>query len=124
MSHKIVVADDESHIVNVLALKLTNAGHEVFVARDGGEAFEAVVRERPAMLITDFHMPVMSGVELCTRLRAEGEFAGVALLLTARGNDLSEQELARSGIAEVLSKPFSPRQIAEVVARHLEKHAA
>ena len=119
MSYKIVVADDESHILNVVSLKLSNAGHEVIVAHDGGEAFAAVVEHRPAMLVTDFHMPVMSGVELCRRLRGEAGFAGVALLLTARGNDLSEEELSAGRIAEVLSKPFSPRQLAEVVARHL-----
>ena len=120
----IVVADDESHILNVVKLKLTAAGHAVVTASDGLAAFEAVVAHRPAMLLTDFHMPGLTGVELCRRLRAETDFAGPALLLTARGSDLTPAEMSEGGIVGVVSKPFSPRALLEIVARHLAESAA
>ena len=124
MPYKIVIADDETHILNIVSLKLKNAGHEVYPAEDGGAAYEQVVRQRPDLLITDFHMPTMTGVELCRRLREEGRFTGPAVLLTARGGDIPAEELAGAGIVEVVSKPFSPRLLADVVARHLAAKAA
>ena len=61
---RILVADDEVHIVQVLALKFRNAGLEVFEARDGEEALEIARRVRPHAVVTDLQMPFMSGTEL------------------------------------------------------------
>lgn len=109
MSQRILIADDESHILNVVSLKLRNAGFEVITACDGGSALEKAQQERPALLITDFHMPVMSGVEVCLRLQELEDWKAPAILLTARGNEICNDELAAGGIVEVISKPFSPR---------------
>jgi len=58
---KILVADDESHILHVVSLKLRNAGFQVVTARDGQEALELAQQEMPDLLITDYHMPQLSG---------------------------------------------------------------
>ena len=63
-----MVADDESHILHVVSLKLRNAGFEVITAADGQEALELAIAERPDLLITDYHMPQLSGLELCQKL--------------------------------------------------------
>ena len=68
-SKKILVADDESHILNVVSLKLSNAGYDVVTASDGQEAFELATAQRPDLIITDYHMPLLSGLELCQKLR-------------------------------------------------------
>lgn len=121
MSKMILIADDESHILNVVSLKLRNAGFSVATACDGAEALTKARQLRPAMLITDFHMPVLSGMEVCRRLREEEqEWRVPAIMLTARGNELSASELESGGIVEVLSKPFSPRQLLAVVSKHLQ----
>ena len=73
----ILVADDESHILHVVSLKLRNAGYRVVTARDGQEALELAQQEHPDLLITDYHMPQLSGLELCQRLQqAATQFLG------------------------------------------------
>src|SRR5712671_5197312 len=67
----ILVADDESHILHVVSLKLRNAGFRVVTARDGQEALELAQQEHPDLLITDYHMPQLSGLELCQRLKQD-----------------------------------------------------
>jgi len=113
-SRKILVADDESHILNVVSLKLRNAGYEVACARDGTEALEMALGDPPALLITDYHMPGLNGLEVCGRLRAAGR-AVPAIMLSARGYHLTEAELQQSGISQMISKPFSPRQLLAAV---------
>lgn len=115
---KILVADDESHILNVVALKLRNAGHQVTTAVDGGDAYTKALAEAPAIFVTDFHMPVMSGIDVCKKLRENG-FSAPAILLTARGNDLEPQVLEDAGIVAVVSKPFSPRELLATVSTFL-----
>ncbi len=113
---KILVADDESHILNVVSLKLRNAGFTVVTANDGQEAFDLAVQEHPDLLITDYHMPQMSGIELCQKLKQDPATAKIpAIMLTARGYELSQNDTDQSGIRKMLSKPFSPRQLLSTV---------
>src|SRR5579872_6650334 len=89
----ILVADDESHIVNVVSLKLRNAGFEVVTAADGQEALELATASPPDLLITDYHMPRLSGIELCRRLKQDARTCSVpAIMLTARGYHLEGQD--------------------------------
>ncbi|HZZ44626.1 MAG TPA: response regulator [Tepidisphaeraceae bacterium] len=112
----ILVADDESHILHVVSLKLSNAGFKVITARDGAEAFDLAVQEHPDLLITDYHMPHLSGIELCQKLKQTPQTASIpAIMLTARGYDLEPGDTEQSGIARMLSKPFSPRQLLSTV---------
>ena len=113
---KILVADDESHILNVVSLKLRNAGYRVITANDGQEALELAVQERPDLLITDYHMPQLSGLELCRRLKQEPGLPRIpAIMLTARGYHLEPHDTEQSGILRMLSKPFSPRHLLATV---------
>lgn len=112
----ILVADDESHILNVVSLKLKNAGFRVITARDGQEAYDLANSERPDLLITDYHMPQMSGIELCRKLRESPETADIpAIMLTARGFNLESSDTEQSGVRQMISKPFSPRQLLSTV---------
>jgi two-component system alkaline phosphatase synthesis response regulator PhoP len=108
---RILVADDEAPIANVVAMKLRNAGLEVIVALDGQEAYELAMAERPDFLITDLQMPGMSGLELCARLAAEIEGGIPTILLTAKGFELNREALEGLPIHRVMSKPFSPREL-------------
>jgi two-component system, OmpR family, alkaline phosphatase synthesis response regulator PhoP len=90
----ILVADDESHILHVVSLKLRNAGYRVITARDGQEAFELAVAERPHLLITDYHMPQLSGLELCQKLKLDATTRHIpAIMLTARGYHLELHDM-------------------------------
>ena len=121
----ILVADDESHILNVVSLKLRNAGYRVLTASDGQEALDLATEERPDLLITDYHMPLLSGIELCRRLKQNPSTQDIrTIMLTARGYHLEAQDTTENGILRMLSKPFSPRQLLLTVNELLEKAAA
>ena len=112
VSKRIVLVDDEAHILRVMSMKLMNAGYEVITAVDGEEALDLCVTEKPDLLITDYQMPVMSGLELCKQLRGNEETKNIpAIMLTARGFDIELGEMIDAGITAVLSKPFSPREV-------------
>ncbi|MCC6422654.1 MAG: response regulator [Phycisphaerales bacterium] len=117
MSEKtILVADDETHILHVVSLKLRNAGYRVLTAQDGMEALELALHERPDLVITDYHMPQLSGLELCQKLKADPTTTGIpAIMLTARGYHLEPHDTEQSGILRMISKPFSPRQLLTTV---------
>jgi DNA-binding response OmpR family regulator len=122
---KILVADDETHILNVVSLKLKNAGFEVLTAQDGLEAMETALVEQPHLIITDYHMPHLSGLELCQRLKREPRTSKIpAIMLTARGYELRPEDTEGSGILRMISKPFSPRQLLATVNEVLEGLAA
>jgi len=113
---KILVADDETHILHVVSLKLRNAGFNVLTARDGQEALELAQTEHPDLIITDYHMPQLSGLELCQRLKQDPNTRDIpAIMLTARGYHLEPHDTQQSGILRMLSKPFSPRQLLTTV---------
>lgn len=121
----ILVADDETHILNVVSLKLRNAGYRVVTAQDGQEALDAALQERPDLLITDYHMPMLSGLELCQRLQQEPTTSGIpVIMLTARGYHLEPHDTQASGILRLLSKPFSPRSLLATVQEVLQLQSA
>jgi CheY-like chemotaxis protein len=121
----ILVADDESHILHVVSLKLRNAGYTVVTARDGQEALELAQQQKPDLLITDYHMPQLSGLELCQKLKQEPGTNGIpAIMLTARGYHLEPSDTEKSGILRMLSKPFSPRHLLATVNEVLEQQNA
>ena len=114
MPHRIIVCDDEAHIVRAISLKFTRAGFEVHGAPDGETGWELLHRAPPALLITDYTMPGMSGADLVRRVRADAALADLpVILLTARGFELEEDSNieAELGLAAVIMKPFSPREL-------------
>jgi CheY-like chemotaxis protein len=121
----ILVADDESHILHVVSLKLRNAGFRVVTARDGQEALELAQQEPPDLLITDYHMPQLSGLELCQKLKQDPKTSSVpAIMLTARGYELEPSDTEQNGILRMLSKPFSPRHLLTTVNEVLDQAEA
>ncbi len=118
---RILVVDDEAHIVQVVALKFRNAGLEVETAGDGDEALALVRRTPFDLVVTDLQMPTMSGIELARAMAADATLARIpVLMLTARGHLLREGEADSANIARVVHKPFSPRGLLADVMELLE----
>lgn len=108
----VVVTDDEPHIRAIVSAKLRAAGYDVHEAGDGEEALALTRQVRPNLVITDLQMPYMSGLELCTALKADPGTSQIpALLLTARGFLVSDEQLSKTNIRGVRSKPFSVRDV-------------
>ena len=109
---KVLVVDDEIHIVHVVAIKLKNNGYEVVSANNGSEAYEIACREKPNIIVTDFQMPIMTGMELVEKLRQNEELKDVpVIMLTARSFAIPKEQQEELQISNCLSKPFSPREL-------------
>lgn len=109
---KVLVVDDEIHIVHVVAIKLRNNGYEVISASNGAEAFDLACGEKPDIIVTDYQMPIMSGLELVTKLRGNEATKDIpVILLTARSFAIDDSTKDELQISECLSKPFSPKEL-------------
>ncbi len=109
---KVLIVDDEIHIVHVVAIKLRNNGYEVIAASNGAEAFELASQEKPDLIVTDCQMPVMTGLELVTKLRQTEETADIpVIMLTARSFAIEDDQKRQLDISDCISKPFSPREL-------------
>jgi response regulator RpfG family c-di-GMP phosphodiesterase len=108
----ILLVDDEPYVIAVLARKLQQLGHTVLSAENGEKGLAAALQHLPDLIVTDFQMPVMDGLEMATLLRQSAGTAGIPLLmLTARGHRLETATLAATNIKAILPKPFSIREV-------------
>jgi CheY-like chemotaxis protein len=109
---KIIVVDDESYIVNVVASRFRSGGAVVFTSHAGFEALEIARREVPDLIVTDYQMPDLNGLELATRLREHPTTAHIPMImLTAAGHALPEGALARTNVRLTVDKPFSATKL-------------
>ena len=113
MAKKILVADDEKHIVQIVQFNLEKKGnYEVIVASDGEMALELIKQEKPDLVISDIMMPKMTGFELFEALRKDEEIKDTPfIILTAKGQDSYFEEGQEKGILHILTKPFSPKAL-------------
>ena len=122
---KVLVVDDEIHIVQVVAIKLRNNGFEVFTCENGAQAFQLAPKEKPDIVITDVQMPVMTGLELVQNLRSKPDTAGIpVIMLTARDFAIEDRQKEELNISACVSKPFSPRELLQSVEEVLKESVA
>ena len=113
MKHRILIADDEPNIVISLEFLMKREGYEVSVARDGQAALDAIVRDRPDLVLLDVMMPGKSGFEICQAVRADESLAMVKILmLTAKGRDTDLAKGTALGADAYMTKPFSTKELA------------
>ncbi len=117
MPKRILLCDDEIHILRAAEFKLKRAGYEVEIASDGQYGWEAILRELPDIVVTDCQMPRMGGLELVRRIRENPATRHLpVLMLTAKGFELSHDDLANKwDVIAVIAKPFSPRELLRTV---------
>ena len=113
MATRLLLVDDELHILKAAEFKFKRQGYHVDCANDGQEAWEKVQANPPDLVVTDLQMPRMSGLELIEQLRKDERFVDLpAILLTAKGFELDHDDItSRLGVFEIVSKPFSPREL-------------
>ncbi len=113
----VVVADDDADILDLVALTLERAGHQVHRARDGEEALELIRERSPDVAVLDVAMPRLDGLELTRLLRDDPGTRGVRIvLLTARVQDGGAEAGLAAGANDYVRKPFSPRELQARVA--------
>jgi two-component system, OmpR family, KDP operon response regulator KdpE len=108
----ILVVDDEPQIRRVLLATLSTNGYDVVEAKNGQEAIEIVIRERPDLILLDVNMPDMSGLEACSKIRLS--FEGPIIMVTVRNSEHDKIVALDSGADDYVVKPFA---MGELLAR-------
>ncbi|MFC6039213.1 response regulator transcription factor [Paenisporosarcina macmurdoensis] len=110
MTKKILVVDDESSIVTLLQYNLEQAGFSVVTASDGLEGYNAVIEEKPDLIVLDLMLPKMDGMEVCKALRQE-KINTPIIMLTAKDDEFDKVLGLELGADDYMTKPFSPREV-------------
>lgn len=120
MSDKILIVDDKPSNVKILGQELADRGYAIETATDGREALKKVESTRPDIIILDFMMPHMSGLEVLKELR-KGENDTPVVMITAYGTIDRAVEAIKEGAYDFITRPFEPEHIALVVQKALER---
>ncbi|UUZ62363.1 response regulator [Polaromonas sp. P1-6] len=122
MTYKILIADDEPNIVISLEYLMKREAYDVSVARDGQEAIDAILRERPHLVLLDVMMPRKTGFEVCQEVRANEQVKDtLILMLTAKGREADVAKGLALGANDYITKPFSTKELARRVREMLER---
>ena len=120
---KILIAEDEPDIRDLIMFTLQFAGHEVVTANDGLEAVQMAESTQPDLVLLDVRMPRMTGYEACRRLRSAPATRHIPIVfLSAKGQESEINAGLESGAVEYLLKPFAPSELVEQVAALLAKY--
>ncbi len=121
MPGKILVCDDERHIVRLIQVNLERQGYEVVTAFDGKEGLEKIRSEKPNLVVLDVMMPYMDGFEVLKNLRRESETENLpVIMLTAKAQDKDVFEGYHYGADMYLTKPFNPMELVTFVKRIMQ----
>lgn len=120
--HKILIADDELDILEILSYNLAKEGYEVITASNGDEAIDKAMKHRPSLIILDMMMPKKNGVQVCQILRAQEQFKDTLIMfLTALNDELTQIRGLETGADDYVSKPISPKVLLSRVAALLRR---
>jgi len=113
MAKRILLCDDEAHILRAAEFIFKRAGYDVVCGSDGQQGWERICERLPDIVVTDCQMPRLSGLGLAERIRQTPKTAHLPIImLSSKGFELSSHELQKQyGIRCLIGKPFSPREL-------------
>ena len=121
----VLVADDDSHIREVVVFALERAGHRAICAKDGEEALDLARSRSPDLMVLDVGMPGRDGLEVCRTIRADSRIADLPVLfLSARDEEVDRILGLEMGGDDYVTKPFSPRELVARVSAILRRGRA
>lgn len=124
MAANILLVEDEPGIQELLRYKLSQADHQVIVAGDAEQALGLLEHGVPDVILLDWMLPGMSGLDLCRRLRSDPRYRPVPIImLTARGEEHDKVRGLDSGADDYITKPFSPRELVSRIKAVLRRRA-
>ena len=116
LERPILVIDDEPYILRALSYLLAREGYKVETASNGEEGLARVRELRPPLVFLDIMMPRMNGYEVCEQIKQDPALAGTyGIMLSAKGQQVDRERGLLGGADEYMTKPFSPREVAEHV---------
>lgn len=117
---KILVVEDEEHILQVVALTLGSEGYEIVEAVHGLMGYTKAVSEQPHLIIMDLNMPVMDGLAALNKLKANPDTEKIpVIILTARIDSASERQCMQAGAVDYIKKPWGQQELEDRVAMAL-----
>lgn len=117
---KILLIEDEDNIRKIIAYDLKNADHEIVECRDGKEALEEANKHHYDVMIIDWMLPHMSGIDLVRKLRKSG-CDSIMMMLTARDDESDILHAFEEGVDDYMTKPFSPRELLARIQAHVKR---
>jgi DNA-binding response OmpR family regulator len=121
---KVLIADDQANMRQLVRLTLETGRFEIFEADDGDAALEVARREQPDLVFLDWTMPGLPGVEVCRALRDDPAHDGMRIVMLTARTQNQDREAARAvGADDYITKPFSPLQLLEKVREVLGPEA-
>lgn len=109
---KVLVVDDEEHIVELIKFNLESAGYEVFTANNGIDAVDVAIENRPKLILLDLMLPGMDGFDVCKELKRNRETKNISvIMLTAKSEELDKILGLELGADDYITKPFSVREM-------------
>jgi len=124
MAANILLVEDEPGIQELLKLNLGQAGHQVTAANDAEDALQYLRNTLPDVILLDWMLPGMSGIDLCKRLRSDNRYQPVPIImLTARGEEQDKVAGLDTGADDYITKPFSPRELVSRIRAVLRRRA-
>jgi two-component system, OmpR family, phosphate regulon response regulator PhoB len=124
---KIMIVDDESHVIRSLSFVLGKEGYKVESADNGNDAISRALEFRPEVIFLDVMMPGKNGYEVCQEIRQTPDLKSIyIIILSAKGWDIDRAKASSVGADEFMSKPFSPREVVTKISQICEniKHKA
>ena len=109
---KILICDDEPHILEAVAFVARKAGYDVLTAENGEDALRLARAELPGLVLLDLNMPIKSGYQVCEEIKADPATRSMyVIMLTAKGQESDRTRGVAAGADEYITKPFSPRKL-------------
>ena len=116
LEKKILVVDDEPHVIRTLTFVLRKEGYEVSSAGDGEEAMAKVRESKPNLMFLDVMMPKKNGYEVCQELKNNSSLSDIyVVMISAKGQEADKEKALSLGADEFITKPFSPMRVIEKV---------
>lgn len=120
--YKVLIADDEPDILEILSYNLEKEGYDVITAKDGDEAIDKAYQHKPNLIILDMMMPKKTGVQVCQVLRGQTAFKDTLIMfLTALNDEITQVRGLETGADDYVSKPVSPKILLSRVAALLRR---
>lgn len=115
-NRRVLVVDDEAHLVRSLTFVLKKEGFDTVSASNGEEALEVIRQSKPSLMFLDVMMPKKNGYEVAQEVKADPDLADIhIIMLSAKGQEADREQGLGAGADEFMTKPFSPAQIIERV---------
>lgn len=120
MGKKILIVDDEPDLLMVAAFRLRKMGYEVLTARDGREALELAEKETPALIFLDLRLPLISGQEVCRRIKSDDRLKDIPVVLFTASSERISEKAKEIGADDYMIKPFGPEDFIKKVKKFLK----